>query len=93
MTDKIECPACEANDFAFVSEFREGGPCPYCGLPNDAIGEVFRARKAHADEQLIKKYTEAVQRAERAEEQLAYIQRQAEEAKSCLDVASREWST
>ena len=64
---KRDCPACEAWTSSVGVAFRDGNPCPYCGLPADAAEEFDRAIKRGADGDLAKRMADAEQRAAKAE--------------------------
>lgn len=66
---RIQCPACGQNVFAILQAFRDGDPCPYCGLPADAARTVLEAARRGADEKLRRAYSEAMKRALDAERQ------------------------
>jgi DNA replicative helicase MCM subunit Mcm2 (Cdc46/Mcm family) len=73
MADKMTCPACDSYTSDVLRAFRNGEPCPSCGLSNSAAQEVDEARTRNADETLIQKYIEAAKRAEMAEEALGTL--------------------
>lgn len=67
MSTKAECPGCGSCTSAIWSAFREGRPCPVCGLSAAAADEVLAARRKSADKELVAKYEEAIKRADKAE--------------------------
>lgn len=67
MADKMTCPACDAHLSSVLQAFREGDPCPVCGLPADAASAVLAAQKRGADVELVERLTKAEQRAGKAE--------------------------
>jgi hypothetical protein len=64
---RIECPGCENSLSSILAAFREGGPCPECGLPAAAARQVLDARRKGAEESLTKAYTQMLKRAVDAE--------------------------
>lgn len=73
MGERLECPACESETSTVLIRFRDGEPCPYCGLSAAAMAEIFDARKRGADKALMTKYTEAVKRADKAEREVSHL--------------------
>lgn len=64
---KRECPGCDSWTSAVGEAFRDGDPCPYCGLPAEAVRLIDEARERHVSEDLITRYAAADERARKAE--------------------------
>ena len=70
---KRTCPACDSETSAIGMAFRDGEPCPYCGLPAEAAEAVIRARRRGAAEDVLERMARAEARAARAEARLARL--------------------
>ncbi len=57
---KMTCPGCNAWTNAVGYAYRDGDPCPECGLPHSATEAVLTARKSSADEKLRAEYERVV---------------------------------
>ena len=71
---KRSCPACDAHTSAIGAAFRDGEPCPYCGLPAEAAAAFDRAVTRGADEDMAQRAAQAEQRAAVAEARVAMLQ-------------------
>jgi DNA repair exonuclease SbcCD ATPase subunit len=49
---KATCPGCDSSTSSIRIAFREGHPCPVCGLPAHAAREIDAARARGADAKL-----------------------------------------
>ena len=70
---KMACPACDSETSAIGLAFRDGAPCPYCGLPAEAAEAVIEARKRGASEQVLERMAKAEARAAMAERRLGHL--------------------
>ena len=70
---KRTCPACDSETSAIGLAFREGAPCPYCGLPAEAAEAVIEARKRGASEDILERMAKAEARAAVAENRLGNL--------------------
>lgn len=70
---KQMCPACDSETSAIGMAFRDGEPCPYCGLPAEAAEAVMEARKRGATEQVLERLAKAEARAAMAERRLGHL--------------------
>ena len=66
MSDKAECPGCNAYTSGVLADDVEGVACRYCGLSAGARAEIRQIRQSRADqaareriEQLVKELDEA----------------------------------
>jgi uncharacterized membrane-anchored protein len=75
VSDKMECPGCEAETSSVLGAVKRGEPCPYCGLSADAIEAVTEARKRHGETQMVAQLAAALKRAETAEARAAHLSR------------------
>jgi DNA repair exonuclease SbcCD ATPase subunit len=64
---KRSCPGCDAWTSSVGAAFRDGEPCPYCGLPAEAAHAIDEARERHASEVVVKRLADAEVRAAKAE--------------------------
>jgi hypothetical protein len=67
VSEKMTCPACDSHTSSVLAAYREGGPCPVCGLSAAAGAEILRIQDVRADEALKAELAEALKRADRAE--------------------------
>jgi uncharacterized protein (UPF0212 family) len=63
----MTCPACDAHLSSVYAAYQDERPCPECGLPHEAAVAVRKAAARGVSEDLQRRYTEAEQRAARAE--------------------------
>lgn len=70
---KQMCPACDSETSAIGMAFRDGEPCPYCGLPAESAEAVMEARKRGATEQVLERMAKAEARAAMAERRLGHL--------------------
>ena len=71
---KTTCPACDSETSAIGMAFRDGEPCPYCGLPAEAAEAVMEARKREeASELVLERMAKAEARAAMAERRLGHL--------------------
>lgn len=84
MSNKMECPGCEAETSSVLAAVERGEPCPYCGLSADVIEKVIETRRRHGETQLVEQLTEALKRAEAAEVRAARVERALREVESAL---------
>jgi hypothetical protein len=73
VSDKAICPACDSYTSAIHEAFRDGGACPYCGLPAAAAKAVLAAQERGANEDLAQRAAKAEQRAAKAEREAAWL--------------------
>ena len=52
MSNKMECPGCNAYTSSVLQAVEDGDACPSCGLSAEAIVAVHEARKSRADAEL-----------------------------------------
>lgn len=64
---KRTCPACDSWTSAVGEAFRDGEPCPYCGLPAAAAHLIDEARERKVGDDVLSKYAAAEVRAAEAE--------------------------
>ena len=64
---KRSCPACDSHTSAIGAAFRDGEPCPYCGLPAEAAHAIDAAQERHVSEEVLKRLAAAEVRAVNAE--------------------------
>jgi hypothetical protein len=64
---RIECPGCGNYLSDILAAFRDGQPCPRCGLPADTARQVHEARRKGVDEETERRYLDALKRAIAAE--------------------------
>jgi hypothetical protein len=73
MSDKAICPACDSYTSAIHQAFRDGGACPYCGLPSETANAVLAAQERGASEDLVQRAAKAEQRAAKAEREVLWL--------------------
>jgi hypothetical protein len=78
VTYKIDCPGCGSNTSEVARGYQEEGKCPKCGLSNDALHEIWRARESHANEQLKAQFEAMAVRAGLAEAKALRLERKLE---------------
>lgn len=81
---KMVCPACDSWTSSVGIAFRDGEPCPYCGLPADTARVVIEARARRADEDLVARVLEADQRAVKAEAEAAVLRARLNEVRRAV---------
>lgn len=64
---KRSCPGCEAWTSSVGLAFRQGEPCPYCGLPAEAARLIDEAQERNVSAKLTQRLIEAEKRAAKAE--------------------------
>lgn len=94
MSLKLWCPGCDSQTselWRVVHE--EGDPCPYCGLPAEAIELVVKAQEKNVANELTDRFMKAEQRATAAEKELRLLQEQLRRIKSAVDepVVEVDW--
>lgn len=85
MSDKAECPGCGSYTSTVLSRFRDGNPCPYCGLSASAAAEIAAIREGRANDEVKRVAEEAIKRAEKAEREAAHLRSQILDIRSALD--------
>jgi len=85
MGNKTECPACKAWTSG-VRDAMDGvrDSCPHCGLPGAVIGEVYAAREALANADLITKYEAVLVRAGKAEAEVRKLRKRLDEVEGAM---------
>lgn len=73
MSEKRDCPACNSCTSDNWRAFRDGEPCPHCGLPAGAAREIEAAMQRGADESLAQRAAKAEARATAAERDAANL--------------------
>lgn len=64
---KRTCPACDSWTSSVGIAFRDGEPCPYCGLPAEAVEALDRAAERGAEQSMVDMAAKAEVRATNAE--------------------------
>jgi hypothetical protein len=85
---RITCPGCGNHLSAILAAFREGAPCPNCGLPAEAARLVLDAQRKGADETLRQACTDALKRALEAERERDDLRDRMREIR---EAANRPW--
>jgi len=85
---RITCPGCENHLSSILAAFREGAPCPSCGLPAEAARMVLDAQRKGADETLRQAFADALKRAQEAERERDDLR---ERMRDIREVANRPW--
>lgn len=67
MSEKRQCPACLSWTSGVLAAFRDGLPCPYCGLPADAAANFARAQEVGVEKAIVERAIAAEMRAVKAE--------------------------
>jgi hypothetical protein len=84
MSEKMTCPGCNAYTSDTRNDYMNGDPCRFCGLPNEAMVAVISVQRSRADETLKKEYAKAIERATRAEDEVAKLSAKLEEIRYAL---------
>lgn len=84
MSEKMTCPACTSHTSSVLSAYREGEPCPYCGLTVDATQQILTIQRSKASEDVKRMAQEAVERAARAEAEVRRLERIVERVNDAL---------
>lgn len=85
---RIECPGCGNYLSDILMAFRDGSPCPRCGLAADTARQVLEAQQRGADETLRQGYTDAMKRALEAERERDELR---ERMREIREAANRPW--
>lgn len=85
---RITCPGCESHLSDILAAFRAGEPCPRCDLAAETARQVYEARRKGADEELERKYLDALKRAMEAERERDDLR---ERMREMREVANRPW--
>lgn len=85
---RIECPGCGNYLSDILMAFRDGSPCPRCGLPADTARQVLDTQRKSADETLKRNYLDAMKRALEAERERDELR---ERISDIREVANRPW--
>lgn len=83
---KISCPACDAWTSAVGAAFRDGDPCPSCGLPAATAKSIDDARERKIAQDVLDALAKAEVRACEAEEQVRNLKARIEDARRALAV-------
>jgi DNA repair exonuclease SbcCD ATPase subunit len=75
MADKMTCPACDSYTSSILQAFKDGRPCPVCGLSNRAAHEVLDAERRAITEEMAEKVRLAVLERDRAQVEVQRLQR------------------
>lgn len=79
----MTCPGCDSESSSVLSAFRDGDPCPFCGLSAQAAAEIDRIHQTRADEALKTQVKTAIKERDAA-------QREARWAKARLSRVERD---
>lgn len=90
MSEKMTCPGCGAHTSSVRTAYVEGEPCPNCDLPAEATAQVLDARRRSADAELTERYTQAIMRAERAEQRVRRLETTLQTLRDVLDEAAKD---
>ena len=85
MTYKIHCPGCGGNTTDIARGYHDDGKCPECGLSQDTLHEIWRARESHANEALKAQVEAWMVRAGKAEAQVLRLTRKVDAARDALE--------
>lgn len=94
MSNKLWCPGCDSETSELWRVVHEqGGPCPYCGLPAEAIQLVLQAKEKNLSNELTNRFMEAEQRAAAAEKEARQLREQIRRIKEAVDhpVVEVDW--
>jgi hypothetical protein len=61
------CPGCDSWTSAIGAAFRDGEPCPYCGLPAEAAHLIDEAQERNVSQKVLDRLAAAEIRAAKAE--------------------------
>lgn len=67
MADKMQCLGCEAYLSSILRAYREGKPCPECGLPDHVMFYLEQLKSQGVDAKLLWRIADAETRAMQAE--------------------------
>jgi hypothetical protein len=65
--------------------YRDGQPCPYCGLSFEAATEITRIQQTRADDELKTQLAEAIKARETAERTAARLEHQLARVRQALE--------
>lgn len=82
---KRSCPGCDAWTSAVGAAFRDGLPCPYCGLPADAAHAIDVARDRKVADDILERVAAAEIRAAAAERRVADLEQAIDKARRFLN--------
>lgn len=85
MTYKIHCPGCGGNTTDIARGYQEVGKCPECGLSQDTLHEIWRARESHANDELKAKFEAMAVRAGVAEAKALKLERRLEHVQDAVN--------
>ena len=89
MSEKTICPACDSYTSDIYRAFEDGRPCPYCGLPAEAAKAVERARERGASDEMVERAAKAEQRAAELQREARRLRALLGEARQVLDRADK----
>lgn len=69
MSEKATCPSCDAHLSSIYRAFREGAPCPNCGLPAEVAAQVDAIRTRYLDDDRTEQLEDAIAARGKAEAQ------------------------
>lgn len=79
------CPACRNHTQSIHHAFRDGEPCPVCGLPAHAAAQVLEFQAAHRDSAVMEQYKEMAARALTAEQQVRVLNERIRLVRAAMD--------
>lgn len=82
---KVHCPGCNGNTSDIARGYREEGKCPVCGLPQEVLREIWRARESHASVELKEQFESMAVRAGKAEAQVRRLTRKVDAVRDALE--------
>jgi hypothetical protein len=75
VSDKLECPGCNAVSSSVLNAAGNGEPCPFCGLSAPAIFEILGIRRKKADADLKERLEKALVERDRAVTEASALRR------------------
>lgn len=87
----MTCPGCDSRTSSVLAAFRNGEPCPYCGLSTRAAAEIEHIRESKANVEIKQMAEEATKRAETAEHQVRILRYRIGRIESALNEEPPQW--
>ena len=85
MGDKALCPGCGGYLSSILAAFKEGRPCPQCGLSADAAAAVVAVQAQRGDAKLKAQLVDEIKLRHAAEEKAARLERQVARMRRVLE--------
>ena len=73
MGDKMTCPSCDSHTSGILAAYRDGQPCPVCGLSPEATAQIEAIQDSRANDAAKQIAEDAIKRADKAEREASLL--------------------